>query len=72
MVFWGVVFILVTVCVCVFKKEAAVSTEEGGDEESVSLHIAYQQIFSIVQLPAIISLSLILFTVKVAGMYKIQ
>jgi hypothetical protein len=66
MYFWGLVFLIVTTVVWFFKKEEEPELEEG-EEESVPLHTAYQQMLAIVKLPAILQAALVLLTARIGG-----
>ncbi len=68
MFFWGTVFIIVTLAVWFLQKEKVHADGNNGDEEEeISLTDAYKQIVQILKLPSILSLCLVLLTVKAGG-----
>jgi MFS transporter, PAT family, solute carrier family 33 (acetyl-CoA transportor), member 1 len=60
MSFWGWVMFITTVAVAVFKKE-----RREQNEEKLSIKETYQQLYSVLRLPSVISFSVILLTCKI-------
>ena len=63
MMFWGVVFVVSTILVAIFKSEKNFGEN---DEEDLTVGQAYMQMYRLCQLPAIMKLSAILLTCRVA------
>lgn len=67
LLFWGWVFIVTTTFIAFFKHEAndAVDTREDETKGLSDIVNAYKQLYTIVKLPAVRTLTLVLFTAKV-------
>uniref|UniRef100_A0A7S1NDS8 Acetyl-coenzyme A transporter 1 n=1 Tax=Eutreptiella gymnastica TaxID=73025 RepID=A0A7S1NDS8_9EUGL len=63
MMFWGVIFLVSTIVICIFKRERNIGEN---DEDNLTVGQAYVQMFRLCQLPAVIKLSAILLTCRVA------
>ena len=67
---WGIVFLVTTTLVMIFKRENATpaitsSVPEDGEEPEQGIVDTYKLLFRIVRLPSVLSLISILLTVKV-------
>lgn len=63
MKFFGLIFVITTTLVVIFKKEN--STEDIENAETYSLSETYKLVFKIATLPAILKLIFVLFTMRV-------
>ena len=81
---WGIVFLVTTTFVMVFKRETAISTVTSSDKQQEVQEVqevvemeqgiidTYKQLIKIVQLPSVLSLISILLTAKVSYPVDIQ
>lgn len=67
--FWGIIFFITTTLIALFKHEARETPNNRREESEVKgmkdIVNAYQQLYTIVKLPAVQTLALVLFTAKV-------